>query len=72
MGSTWQPLCFIRLQLLLIRVQRAQIGVFESCPAPQPVLLLWVLLELLWVSGVALYLLQDVSGLPKILVLGWV
>lgn len=72
MGSTWQPLCFIRLQLLLIRVQRAQIGVFGSCPAPQPVLLLWVLLELLWVSGVSLYLLQDVSGLPKILVLGWV
>lgn len=39
MESTWQPLCFIRLQLLLIRLQRAPKGLFHSCPDPRPVLL---------------------------------
>lgn len=37
MGCTWQPLCFIRLQQLLIRLRRAQIGASHSCPEPQPV-----------------------------------
>lgn len=75
MGCTWQPLCFIRLQQLLIRLRRAQIGASHSCPEPQPVRggggccgLCWCRLELLggeWCLGFSVYCRVLARGSPK-------